>query len=87
MNCRECGSEQLLAKITLSYELPLAARSGSIKIGGNSVTAFDFKQAWEKQAPLRGPVFCGSCGTEHFLDTREKEMLRLGRISSQPEKT
>lgn len=82
MNCRECGSENLVAHITLSYEMPLAARSGSIKIGGSKITAVDAKLKWEEQKPLRGPVYCGSCGNEHYLDLRDKDPLRLGSVAS-----
>jgi hypothetical protein len=80
MQCKVCGSDKLVANVTVTAEVPLAARSGSVKFGGFKFTNLEFKTTWDEQRPLRGPIFCSECASEHYLDTRVYEGLILGSI-------
>jgi hypothetical protein len=87
MKCKACDHSELKARITLTRDVPLAARGGNIKVGGVKVSQLDLKEVWETEAfedgstqerALRGPIFCSSCGAEHFYVVRAKDPLLLG---------
>lgn len=77
MQCLECGSENVKTRVTTDYDVPLAARNGSIKVGGIKPSQLDLKTSWEKQRDgsdhrIRGPIFCHDCGTEHYYVVETK---------------
>lgn len=87
MKCKACDHSELHARIELQRNVPLAARGGGIKVGGVKVSQLDLKETWEtepledgstQERVLRGPIFCSSCGAEHFLVVGAKDMLFLG---------
>lgn len=66
MKCPSCGSEKLIASVTIHKTLELAKRGGSVKVGGVKISQVDLKQAWEKtgpggEKPIRGPIMCNDC--------------------------
>lgn len=61
--CLECGSENMKARVELSYNVPLTARLGGIKVGGYKVSQLDLREAWE--ALPRRPIWCHECATPH----------------------
>lgn len=68
MKCVNCGSEDLYCSGSVSFLLPLAARHGSVKIGGFKITQIDIKKAWDLNddgtpKTTKGPVVCGECET------------------------
>ncbi len=70
MNCLSCGADSLFAEVTVKIFLPLAARLGSVKIGGNKITQIDIKKAWDclpdmTPREVKGPIVCGACGATH----------------------
>lgn len=70
MKCLSCGSESLFAEVTVKIFLPLAARLGSVKIGGNKITQIDIKRAWDFEddgtaREVKSPIICAACGVEH----------------------
>lgn len=80
MKCLDCDSENLKAQVTLVYDVPLAARMGTVKIGGMKVTQLDLKEAWDKQA-IRGPIRCFDCGAEHYYVYGATDPLRKGAVA------
>ena len=77
MKCLSCNEETLEAKIQIEKFAPLAARGGGIKVGGIKVNQFDLRDVWEGQQ-IRGPIFCMSCGEEHYYVAKAKDPLRRG---------
>lgn len=74
MECLYCKSkDSLFGEITIKRLLPLAARGGSIKIGGQAITQIDMKNVWHQDGDGRpkevlGPICCVECGeTMHFV--------------------
>jgi hypothetical protein len=72
------------ARITLDYDVPLAARNGAIKVASIKPCQLDLKSAWDgdfiTKVPhhIRGPIFCHDCGTEHHYIDGDKNGLRMG---------
>ena len=69
--CPECGSEALTAVVTIKKALRLAKKGGNVAVGGSKVTQVDLKDAWTKdgsgeEVKIRGPIFCGECGSEMY---------------------
>lgn len=64
MKCLCCSSENVKARVTLEYDVPMAARNGAIKIGGIKVTQMDLRDKWETLAAR--PVYCHDCGQLHY---------------------
>ena len=83
MKCLACKSEALFGVLTLQKALPLAAKGGSVKVGGHNVTQIDLKNAWDKDVTgddklIRGPIQCAECGAAHYYVAKSKNSLRLG---------
>lgn len=67
MKCVDCGSDELMAVITITVMAPLAQKGGSIKASGLGVTQLDIKAKWDKDEDgqnraTRGPIVCVDCG-------------------------
>ena len=89
MKCKACEHPELKARITLTRDVPLAARGGNIKVGGIKVSQLDLKETWEteplkdgscsiQERVIRGPIFCSACNAEHFYVVGAKDPLFLG---------
>lgn len=86
MKCKACDHPELLATVTLTRMPSLAARGGSIKVGGVKVSQLDLKEVWETEEvdgekverKLRGPIHCAACGTSHFYVVGAKDPLFMG---------
>lgn len=78
LQCLDCESVDLRAIVHVVKYLPLGARGGSVKVGGNNVTQMDLKNQWDKE-DVRGPIVCLDCGAEHHYVVGSKKPLRLGR--------
>lgn len=84
MKCKACDHSELRARITLTRDVPLAARGGNIKVGGVKVSQLDLKETWEhdetlgEERVIRGPIFCSNCNAEHFYILKAKDPLFLG---------
>lgn len=76
MKCVLCGSEDLKARVTISYNVPLAQRMGTVKVGGLKVTQLDVKEAWDGLGSRRGPIYCQDCGEEHYYLVGDPSPLR-----------
>ncbi len=76
MKCILCGSDELKARVTLSYDVPLAQRMGTVKVGGLKVTQLDVKEAWDNSGSRRGPIYCQNCGEEHYYLVGDPSPLR-----------
>lgn len=75
LKCLVCGSENLRGHVTLTYDVPLAARGGGIKVGGLKVTQLDVRAAWERETSR--PVYCLDCLTRHVYRVGEDEPFRI----------
>ncbi len=82
--CLKCGGK-LIAMVRAVIPAPLAAKGGTVKVGGVKFTQINIKEAWDNDIPnggaprqLRGPIKCGDCETEHFYVIGSKKPLRLG---------
>lgn len=86
--CGVCGSEGLVAKVTIQKIVPLADRNWTIKIGGQKIGQSDLKASWDKLGGaetgpdqlIRGPVLCSDCETEHFVVMGDPKPLRVGSV-------
>lgn len=72
MECKVCGSKNLLARVELSYDVPLAARAGGITVGKLQVSRLDVRAAWEKLEER--PIYCHDCGAPHAWVVRTKSL-------------
>lgn len=82
MKCLSCGSESLFAEVTVKIFLPLAARLGSVKIGGNKITQIDIKRAWDLEEDgaakeVKSPIVCATCGARHHYTVGAASPLGL----------
>jgi hypothetical protein len=84
--CLECGAPGLVALITIRRTAPLTATGASVKVGGLKVGQLDLRDAFVARPdgtprPVRGPIFCESCGAEHYLTVGKKTILHLGTMT------
>lgn len=85
MKCMGCGAgDTLFAKVTLEIMVPLAARNGTLKVGGVKVGQQMLLEEWdgksEEATPVKGPIICSDCATEHYWVTGSKKPLRVGNV-------
>lgn len=84
--CLACGADALAAAVTLTRLVPLAARGGSVKVGGVKITQIDVRDAFIKtprgeDRRIRGPIYCTECGAEHHMVVPSDTILRLGPLT------
>ncbi len=84
MKCMLCGSPDLKARVTLIYDVPLAMRMGTVKVGGFKVTQLDVKETWDNLGPRRGPIYCQECGEEHYYLVGDPNPLRRKDSDADP---
>lgn len=75
MKCLVCGSDQMKGHVRLSYDLPLGAREGSIKMGNTKLTKIDIRDAWEKLE--RRPIWCTGCHAMYVWDTKAQKLVAV----------
>lgn len=68
MKCVNCDHDELYCQGQISFMLPLAARHGSVKIGGFKITQIDIKKSWDlnsdgSERTRKGPIVCPMCET------------------------
>lgn len=49
LKCKACDHSELKGRVVLERMVPLAARGGSIKVGGVKVSQLDLKDTWENE--------------------------------------
>ena len=71
MICEACKRGEVLAHVHLTYDVPLAARGWTVKVGGTLVSKFDIKETWDRLVVR--PLFCHSCGQGYVYDAARNE--------------
>jgi hypothetical protein len=77
--CCNCKSTNLYGKVVVVSAFPLAARNGSIKLGGGGINQVEIKLAWDKDAngdekPIKGDIVCADCTAVHEYVTAEDRL-------------
>lgn len=72
MKCPTCSEDQLRAHVTLSYDVPLAAREGAIRVGNMKISKLDLREAW--QALTKRPIWCLNCHATFVWNTETQQL-------------
>lgn len=79
--CKNCGSTNLHAEVTVKDYYPLAARRGSIKVGNRIISQMAVKDAWEledgKPKGRKEPIICFDCEARYayIVETNQLEPI------------